>query len=323
MVPIGQLFGRFPRIVREVAREGAKQARLELVGADTELDKTLVEHLGDPLIHLVRNAVDHGLEPPAERVRAGKPAEGVVTLAAAQRGSAVVVTVADDGRGIDRARVLAKARSLGWFGPEEEPSDAELHAVLFRPGFSTAAAVTSISGRGVGMDVVRADIQRLGGTVQVAAAPGGGTRFEITLPLTLVSARALLARAGDRTLAIPLAAVVETLRVAPGQHWCLRGRDVLSVRERVLPLLGLERWLGVPDRPPEVGRPAVVIGDGGSDHVLLVDELIGQQDVVVKPLGAYLGTIPGVGGATILADGQVAMILDAAGLLRAMGPGGP
>jgi len=234
-----------------------------------------------------------------------------------------VVTVADDGRGIDHARVLAKARALGWFGPSEEPSEAELHAVIFRAGFSTSEAVSTISGRGVGMDVVRANIQRLGGTIRVEAEPGRGTRFVITLPLTLVSAKALLARAGGRTLAIPLAAVVETLRVAPGQHGQLRGQDVLSVRDRLLPLLGLERWLGVPARAPAAGRPAVVVSDGAAEHVVLVDELIGQQDVVVKPLGGYLGTVPGVGGATILGDGQVAMILDAAGLVRALAPGRP
>jgi two-component system chemotaxis sensor kinase CheA len=313
MVPIGQLFGRFGRIVRDVAHECGKQTRLDLRGADTELDKAVIEQIGDPLIHLVRNAVDHGLETPAQRLAAGKPVEGVVTLSAQQNGPWIVITVSDDGGGIDRERVLAKARGLGWFD-DATPTDAELFAVLFRPGFSTAKAVTSISGRGVGLDVVQSNIQRLGGSIQVHAELGRGTRFAIKLPLTLVSAKALLVRAGERIWAIPLAVVVETLKMRPDDLRTLQGREVLQARGQLWPIVRLERWQDGTITDPSLERPVVVVTDGERPFALVVDEFVGQQDVVMKPLGDFLGAVRGVGGATILGDGRVALILDVASL---------
>ncbi|HEY9723590.1 MAG TPA: chemotaxis protein CheA [Oscillatoriaceae cyanobacterium] len=316
MLPVASLFGRFPRIVRDVAEICGKQARLTIAGGETELDKTVIEQIGDPLLHLIRNAIDHGLEPPEERARLKKPPLGRIALEACQQGPSIVISLSDDGRGLDRARILAKARGLGWFTEDATPSEQELFAVIFRPGFSTAEKVTSVSGRGVGMDVVYQNILRLGGSIQIQSTPGEGTRFSIKLPLTLVSAKALLARAGDRILAIPLSSVAETLRLSEAERKLVHGSEVLSVRDQLWPIMRLDRWFGS-ERAPEssVGRPAVVISDGDRHLALLVDELLGQQDVVMKSLGDFLGAMPGISGATILGDGRVALILDAAGLL--------
>jgi two-component system chemotaxis sensor kinase CheA len=275
----------------------------------------VIEQIGDPLVHLIRNALDHGLEPPEARQAAGKPAQGVVTLAAAQRGHHILITIRDDGRGIDRARVLAKARESGLVGEGDQPADHEVLGLIFRPGFSTAAAITNLSGRGVGMDVVHQNVQRLGGQIHVASEPGAGTTFTIKLPLTLAIAQALLVGSGDQTFAIPLAVVEETLRLAPGDIKAVRGADVIQVRGEVVPLFRLRQLFG---QPPVAGGerlPAVILGDGTHRMALVVDTLVGQQDVVVKSLGDFLGAVPGVGGATILGDGRVALILDAQSLL--------
>lgn len=311
MVAVGALFNRYPRIVRDLARECGKRVRLEVLGAKTELDKTVVEQIGDPLIHLLRNAVDHGLEAPEDRLAAGKPAEGVITLAAAQQGHHILITIADDGRGIDGERVLAKARERGLLGENEQLSEQEMLGLIFRPGFSTAQAVTNLSGRGVGMDVVLSNIQRLGGSVQVSSEPGRGTRFLIKLPLTLAITKALLVSSGEDTYAIPLASVEETLRLRPEEMRSMQGRTMIQVRGAVLPLLRLSELFAQPTPAPD-GQPlpTVVVHDGEKRLALVVEGLIGQQDVVVKSLGDFLGHPPGIGGATILGDGRVALILD-------------
>ncbi len=322
MVPVRTVFDRFPRIIRDLARTCGKAARLETSGADTELDKTVIEQIADPLVHLLRNAVDHGLEPPDERVAAGKPAEGCVSLAAAQQGPQIVITVAEDGRGIDLDRVLAKARALGWVRPDETPADADLLQLIFRPGFSTAASVTAISGRGVGMDVVRQNIERLGGRIHVFSEAGRGTRFEVRLPLTLAIAKALLVQAGAHTYAIPLAVVEETRRVAPDELRTINGSEILDLRGAVVPVVRLARLLHRGCTQAAGGfLPAIVVNDGQRRMALIVDALVGQQDVVVKPLGEFLGQIPGVGGATILGDGRVALIVDVPTLVARPGTG--
>jgi two-component system chemotaxis sensor kinase CheA len=314
MVPVGTLFSRFPRILRDMARECGKAARLEITGGETELDKTVIEQIGDPLIHLLRNAVDHGLEGAADRLALGKRPEGVITLAANQQGHHITITVADDGRGVDRARVLAKARAQGLLGDTDAPTDAEVYQLLFRPGFSTAEAVTNLSGRGVGMDVVMQNIQRLGGSIHVHSEAGAGTRFLVKLPLTLAIARALLVRAGGHTFAVPLASVDETLRLRPDQLKTIHDQEIVQVRGQVLPLFRLSRLF---DMPGEVAHhlPTVIVSDGERSLGLVVDALVGQQDVVVKSLGDYLGQVSGIGGATILGDGRVALILDIPTLL--------
>jgi two-component system chemotaxis sensor kinase CheA len=314
MVPVGTLFSRFPRILRDMARDCGKAARLAITGGETELDKTVIEQIGDPLIHLLRNAVDHGLEGAADRLAAGKPPEGVITLAASQQGHHITITVADDGRGIDRARVLAKARAQGLVGEGDNPSEAEIHQLLFRPGFSTAEAVTSLSGRGVGMDVVMQNIRRLGGSLHVHSERGAGTRFQVKLPLTLAIAKALLVRAGGHTFAVPLASVDETLRLTPDQFKTVHDQEIVQVRGHVLPLFRLSRLFDMPADDAH-HRPAVIVSDGERKLALVVDALVGQQDVVVKSLGDYLGQVPGIGGATILGDGRVALILDVPTLL--------
>jgi two-component system chemotaxis sensor kinase CheA len=322
MVPVNSLFNRFPRILRDLARECGKSARLAIVGGETELDKTVIEQIGDPLIHLLRNAVDHGLESPSDRLAAGKPAEGVVTLSAAQRGHHITITVAEDGRGIDRQKVLAKARAQGLVGEGDNPSDQEVYQLIFRPGFSTAAAVTNISGRGVGMDVVQQNIQKLGGTIQVISEAGAGTRFVIKLPLTLAIAKALLVRSGPHTYAVPIASVEETLRLGRQEMRTIHEQAVVQVRGHVLPLFHLSALFQLAgDRGDRAHEPTVIVGDGEQRLALVVDELVGQQDVVVKSLGDYLGQVPGIGGATILGDGRVALILDVPTLLATHGAG--
>ena len=316
MVPVRSLFNRFPRIIRDLALECGKAARLEMSGVDTELDKNVIEQIGDPLIHLLRNSVDHGLEPASERAAAGKPAEGLVTLSAAQEGHHIVISVGDDGRGIDRGKVLAKARSLGLVGDDEAPSEQDVLQLIFRPGFSTAARVTSISGRGVGMDVVQQNIQKLGGQVLVESEPGAGARFVVKLPLTLAIAKALLVRAAGQTYAIPLASVEETMRARPESLRTVKDHEVIEVRGRVMPVFRLAGLFGsAPEEAARAHVPVILVGNGKHRMGLVVDALVGQQDVVVKPLGDFLGQVGGIGGATILGDGRVALILDVPTLL--------
>jgi len=317
MVPIQTVFGRFPRLIRDLAAALGKDVWLETSGDDTELDRSVIEQITDPLTHLVRNAVDHGIEPPDVRRQAGKGASGCVTLAAYQRSGSIYIEVADDGRGLDRDRILAKAWETGLIAAGASPADEDVFAVIFQPGFSTAAVVSEISGRGVGMDVVNRNIRRLGGAISVQSAPGRGTRFTVRLPLTLASLDGQALRVGPETYVLPLGSIVESLRPRRDNfQTVLGGAESLMLRGEVLPVLRLHRVFGV---TPAVDDPlrslAVIVEHDGRRLALLVDELLEQQQVVIKSLDANFHAVDGVGGATILGDGRVALILDVAGLI--------
>jgi two-component system chemotaxis sensor kinase CheA len=317
MLPIEHLFSRFPRYVRDLARRAGKRVELVLEGQDTELDRSVIEQIGGPLMHLVRNAIDHGIEPPEERERAGKPAAGRLCLAAFQEEEGIVVVVEDDGRGIDTDRVRQKAVALGILSPEAAARLSEEEAVelIFHPGLSTAQAVTEVSGRGVGMDAVRAGVQALGGSVEVETRRGQGTRFLLRLPLTLAIVRALLVSCGGERYALPLAGVQEIVEVPAGRVHRVGPHRTTLLRGAVLPLVSVHEALEIP--VPEGADRLLCVVTGGRRRVgLWVDRVLGEGEVVVKPLGPYLGQVPGVSGATILGDGRVALILEPAALVR-------
>jgi two-component system, chemotaxis family, sensor kinase CheA len=319
MVPVWQVFDRFPRFVRDAARALGKQVEFAVEGKEIELDRSMLDEIGDPVVHLLRNAVDHGIESPEARVAAGKPPAGRLTLSAARDRSAVVIRVEDDGRGIDQGRVLERARELGLVdGAKSELSDEELFKLVARPGFSTAAEVTDISGRGVGVDAVHSRVRALGGSVEMRSAPGRGTTVTLRLPVTLAIVRALLAQAADERYAIPLTHVSETAELDPAAVRTVRGREVLVVREEVMPLLRLRSLvqLGDADAPEARARAQVVLLEAGERRAaLVVDQLAGQQEIVVKQFDALRGGQALFSGATILGDGQPALILDVGSLL--------
>lgn len=316
MTPVWQVFDRFPRAVRDLARQLGKQIRFEMQGEGIELDRAILDELGDPLLHLLRNAVDHGLETPDERTRRGKPAEGRLVLSAARERSSVAIRIEDDGRGIDRAAILAKARREGAVGPEvEQLSDDLLLKVLGRPGFSTAERVSSVSGRGVGIDVVLTRVRAHGGSVEIATAPGAGTTFTLRLPLTLAILRVLTARVGTERYLLPLSYVAETVEFDAQPATEVKGREAIVLRDRVLPTVHLRALLGADVGPVPPRRPGLVLEVGDRRSAVVVDSLVGQQEVVVEPFDAPRGTPPLFSGATILADGTPALILDAAALV--------
>ncbi len=316
MLPISFAFSRFPRLVHDLGRQLGKQVRLEISGEQTELDKTVMEHIGDPLVHLVRNALDHGIEPPEEREAAGKDPVGTLRLSACHRGGNILIEVRDDGRGLDRERILAKARERGLVAPDAQLSDAEVYDLIFQPGFSTAAEVTDVSGRGVGMDVVRKNIREVGGTVEVASEPGRGSAFTIRLPLTLAIVDGQLVRVGSQIYVIPLVSIVESLQMQAGQVNVVAGRgEVYKLRDQYLPVVRLYEQFGIEAEHTELAGGMLVVVEGeGRRFGLLVDELLGQQQVVIKSLEANFRRVEGVSGATILGDGTVALILDVGGL---------
>jgi len=317
MIPVRSLFASFPRLVRDVAAALDKEAVLEISGEDTELDRTVIERIGDPLTHLIRNAVDHGLELPEERTAAGKPAAGRIRLNAYQQGGNIYVEVSDDGRGLDRNRIVAKAERHGLIAPGHQATDAEVWALIFQPGFSTAEAVTQVSGRGVGMDVVRENVEALGGLITIDTEAGRGTSFRIKLPLTLAILDGQAIRVGSQEYIIPLVAIRETIRPARGSvHTVGPGAELVVVHGKPLPVLRLHRVFGVTPgtEDPATGLLMIVEHDGRL-AALLVDELLSQQQVVIKSLEANFTKVDGVAGATILGDGRVALILDVAGLI--------
>ncbi|PIE17335.1 MAG: chemotaxis protein CheA [Proteobacteria bacterium] len=318
MVPIEELFLRYKRVVRDLAGALGKQARLVIEGAHTELDKTVIERLADPLKHLVRNALDHGLETPEVRAAAGKEAKGTVWLRAKQQGGNIVIELADDGAGIDPERVLAKARERGLVGPDETPSPSEINAFLLAPGFSTAAKVTDVSGRGVGLDVVHRNINELRGSIAIQSEPGQGTVFRITLPLTLAIIEGLVVRVGDELLTIPMLSVLEQLRPSREQLMTVQGRgEVVVVRGEFLPLLRLHELLGFGCHEPDPTKALVVIVEHEEQRLcLLVDEVLEQEQAVVKPLERNFRSVEGIAGATIRGDGGVSLILDIRGVAR-------
>jgi two-component system chemotaxis sensor kinase CheA len=313
MVPVENVFNRFPRMVRDLSRELGKQINLIIEGKETELDRTVIDEIGDPLVHLIRNSVDHGVEEPAVREKAGKPRAARIKLAARQEGNHVIIEVSDDGRGIDLEKIKDKARKKGLFRDRDGGAldDKTLVDFIFQPGFSTADKVTDVSGRGVGLDVVRTKIEALSGIIDVETKKGEGTRFIIRLPLTLAIIQALLVKVGPETYAIPLSSVDETTNITPGDIKPVQNQDVVLLRGNVLPLVRMREMLEVPDRGQAATDLDVVVVRRGEKQVgLVVDSLIGQQEIVIKSLGRLLTGTPGIAGATILGNGQVSMILD-------------
>lgn len=319
MLPISFVFSRFPRMVRDLAQRLGKQIELKLTGEQTELDKTVLEKIGDPLVHLVRNCIDHGIESPDVRVTAGKSAEGTVHLDAYHRGGNIAVEVSDDGGGLDQERILAKARARGLVGPNDTLTESEVYELIFLPGFSTAEKTTDLSGRGVGMDVVRRNVKELGGKVDVKSEAGRGSRFTITLPLTLAIVDGQSVAVGTETYIVPLISIVESMQLKATGVTRLSGHsEVLSFRGDYLPIIRLHELFGVEPRSRALHEGLVVVAEGDGRRVgLFVDDLLGQQQVVIKSLEANYGHIEGVSGATILGDGSVALILDVPGLIRA------
>jgi len=318
MLPIGFAFSRFPRLVRDVAQRLGKQIDLKLTGEQTELDKTVLERIGDPLVHLVRNSIDHGIEMPEVRVAAGKSAVGTVHLEAFHRGSAIIIEVSDDGQGLDSERILAKARARGLVGASETPSQEAIYELIFLPGFSTAEQTTDLSGRGVGMDVVRRNIKSLGGKIDIRSERGKGSRFTISLPLTLAIVDGQSVCVGGETYIVPLVSIVESLQIkSGGVNRLSNAGEVISFRGDYLPLLRLHDLFGIEPRSRAVQEGLVVVAEGDGQRVgLFVDDLRGQQQVVIKSLETNYGQVPGISGATILGDGSVALILDVSGLIR-------
>jgi len=321
MVPISFVFSRFPRMARDLSQRLGKQVELRMTGGDTELDKTVLEKIGDPLVHLVRNSIDHGIESPPQRLASGKDARGTVHLHAYHRGSSITVEVSDDGGGIKRERILAKARERGLVGADEQLSDEAVCNLIFLAGFSTHDMATDISGRGVGMDVVKRNVDELGGSIEVRSEAGKGSRFIITLPLTLAIVDGQTVAVGDESYIVPLTAIVESLQLHAASVTRVVGHgEVLSFRGEYLPVVRLDKVFNArraQQRDSGDGLIMVVEGDGKRVG-LCVDELLGQQQVVVKTLEANYGHVDGIAGATILGDGSVALILDIAGLTRSV-----
>jgi len=318
MLPISFTFSRFPRMVRDLAQRLGKQIELKMTGEQTELDKTVLEKIGDPLVHLVRNSVDHGIESPQARVAAGKPAVGTVHLDACHRGGSIAVEIRDDGGGLDKNRILAKARSRGLVGANDVPTDDQIHELIFLPGFSTAEKTTDVSGRGVGMDVVRRNVKELGGKIEIASELGKGSRFIITLPLTLAIVDGQSVSVGTETYIVPLTSIIESLQLESQSVSRLSGRgEVFSFRGDYLPIVRLHEVFGVKPRASALHEGLIVVAEGDGRRIgLFVDELLGQQQVVIKSMETNYGPIEGVAGATILGDGSVALILDLSGLIR-------
>ena len=321
MLPINVVFSRFPRMVRDLAQRLGKQIELKLTGEQTELDKTVLEKIGDPLVHLVRNSVDHGIEMPATRTAAGKPASGTVHLDACHRGGNIAVEVSDDGGGLDKDRILAKARDRGLVGPNDALTDEQVYELIFMPGFSTAEKTTDVSGRGVGMDVVRRNVKELGGKIELRSERGRGSKCIITLPLTLAIVDGQSVSVGSETYIVPLISIVESMQLKSSSVSRLSGRgEVFSFRGYYLPIVRLYEVFGVEPRTKKLDEGLIVVAEGeGHQRVgLFVDELLGQQQVVIKSLEANYGNVQGVSGATILGDGSVSLILDIPGLIRAL-----
>jgi two-component system chemotaxis sensor kinase CheA len=319
MLPISFVFSRFPRMVRDIAQRLGKQIDLKLTGEQTELDKTVLEKIGDPLVHLVRNSIDHGIEMPDVRIAAGKGAAGTVHLDACHRGGNIAVEVSDDGGGLDKDRILAKAKQRGLVGQNDVLTDEQIHDLIFLPGFSTAEKTTDLSGRGVGMDVVRRNVKELGGKIELRSERGKGSRFIITLPLTLAIVDGQSVAVGSETYIIPLISIVESMRLKETSISRLSGHnEVFSFRGDYLPIIRLHELFGVEPRARALHEGLVVIAEGDGRRVgLFVDDLLGQQQVVIKSLEANYGHVEGVSGATILGDGSVALILDVAGIIQA------
>jgi two-component system chemotaxis sensor kinase CheA len=322
MLPIDTVFNRFPRVVRDIDSQLHKEVRLVIEGKETELDRSVLEVVGDPISHLVRNALDHGIESPEERRALGKPLPATVRLSARHADGRILITVEDDGRGMDPAALRLAAIEKGLMSREaaESLTDAEALRIVFAPGFSTSKFVSEVSGRGVGLDVVRNNIENLGGWVDVSSVPGAGTRVSLSLPLTLAIIGALLVRSGPRVCALPLTGVVETLRADPKSLGRVRGHDVLTLRDRVIPVERLDGALGDPPMPLQTDERGfvnlVVVRSRSAEMALAVDAFVGQHDIVLKSLSGVTGERVGLSGATVMADGAVGLVVDIAALIE-------
>lgn len=318
MLPIGQVFNRFPRLVRDLASKNGKRIQLVMSGEETELDKTVIESIGDPLTHLVRNSADHGLETPDERAAAGKPEQGTVRLNAFHEGGSICITVEDDGRGLNKDKILAKAAKQGLVAESEKLSDDQIWALIFRPGFSTADKITDVSGRGVGMDVVKRNIEALGGTVSIRTAQGRGTTFSLKLPLTLAIIEGMTVRVGKELYIIPLVSIIESIQPKDCTRRSLMEQaEMVSVRGHFYPVVRLYEAFGNEAEFTDIEKAILVIVESEGERVaVMVDELVGQQQVVIKSLEKNFRKVHGVAGATILGDGTVGFILDVRGLLE-------
>jgi two-component system chemotaxis sensor kinase CheA len=318
MLPIATVFNRFPRLVRDLSTRSGKKIQLVTSGEETELDKTVIESIGDPLTHLIRNSADHGLESPEERLAAGKSEQGTIMLNAFHEGGNICITVGDDGRGLSRGKILAKAMKQGLVTEAEKLSDEQVWTLIFRPGFSTAEQVTDLSGRGVGMDVVRRNIEALGGTVNLRTVAGKGTTFTLKLPLTLAIIEGMSVRVGPELYIVPLVSIVESIQPSPAAVKPVVGKgEVVNVRGHYVPVYRLYEVFNV---KPECADPTkgilVIVETEGERVAVMVDELVGQQQVVIKSLDKNFRKVQGVAGATILGDGTVGLILDVPGLLE-------
>lgn len=315
MVPINQIFSRFPRVVRDLQRDLNKKVELMIEGEDTELDKSVVEDLLDPIMHCVRNSVDHGIETPAERKASGKSESGTVILKASNEGNLIVIEIADDGAGIDTDRVKQKAIERGLVHPDKQLTEAEAQQLIFLPGFSTADKITNVSGRGVGLDVVKTMIDKLNGTVTVSSQKGQGTTFSIRLPLTLAIIQGLLVRVGKEIYSIPIVSVIESQRILQKDIKTIDSYEVLNVRNEVISVLRLSRLFGIQESHEDEYCNIVIVGSKDKKVGIMVDSLVGEEDVVIKPLRDQFTNSPGIAGASILGDGSVSLIIDVSQLL--------
>jgi len=320
MQPIKKVFNRFPRVIRELARKLKKDIDLQLIGEETDLDKNLVEALVDPMIHLVRNSIDHGIELPEERYKNGKPRQGTITLSAVQEGDQILLTITDDGKGMDHEMLRGIAVNKGIMSEDEAArlSDVEAYNLIFAPGFSTKEEISDISGRGVGMDVVKTRIAELNGTVEIDSKFGQGTVITIRLPLTLAILPTLMVNLADYQFALPLTNVSEAFNMVPEEINHVDGQEVILVRNKPLPLYYLHSWLANDSvfEGPQASHKVIVVQMGSQKFCLVVDHLLGQEEVVIKPLGAMLTNTPGFAGATITGDGSIALVLDMPSLIK-------
>ncbi len=319
MVKIGKVFNRFPRVVRDLSKEVEKSVNLVIKGEETELDKTLIEEINDPLVHLVRNSVDHGIESPEDRIAKGKDPKGTLTLSATHEGNHVIISIEDDGKGINPDIIKAKAIEKGLITKEkaEDLSDTEIFNFIFAPGFSTAAVVTNVSGRGVGMDVVRTNVTKLRGIINIESKVDVGTKIIVKLPLTLAIIAGMVVRSQDEIMVIPLSSVIEVLRIHTDEIYSVNNNPVIKVRDQVIPIVSIDKLLysRSEKEATKVFQFIIIVGVAEKVFGIKVDEMIGQQEIVIKSLGNYLGNIEGIAGSSIMGDGKVVMILDIAELL--------
>jgi two-component system chemotaxis sensor kinase CheA len=318
MLPISFSFNRFPRLVHDLSLQLDKQVELKLSGEHTELDKTVLEKMSDPLVHLVRNALDHGIETPAQRLAAGKPEIGQINLHAFHQGGNIIIQISDDGAGFDLEKIRAKAIQKDLLNPEDSPTDEQLYNFIFQPGFSTVTQVSDLSGRGVGMDVVRRNIRALGGTIEVSSKLGVGSTFSIRLPLTLAILDGQLVRVGQYIYILSLLSIIESLRVKPAKVSSLVGcAEVYRLRDEYIPILRLYELFDITPSTTKLDKGLLVITEGDGKKIgLFVDELLSQQQIVIKSLESNYKKVQGISAATILGDGSVALILDVAGLIQ-------